>query len=90
MQSDGTREDVDPGTLDIYGGTYNPGAFVFYPANNGDGRSLVYGNITVYKMDVTGNAALTNETWPIVSDCDFNQIIGTGNIERIMQGISEN
>lgn len=83
VQSDGTRGDVDPGALDIYGGTYNPGAFIFYPGNNGDGRSLVYGNITVHKMDVTGNAALINETWPIVSNCNYNQILGIENIKYL-------
>lgn len=90
VQNDGTKQDVDPGTLDIYGGTFCPGSYLFYPANNGDGERMVYGNITVHKMNVIGNAVLINETWPVSSVNNYNKIIGTGNIERVIQGISGN
>lgn len=78
--SDGLN--IDPGTLDIYGGTFHPGAYIFYPANNSDGAQLVYGDITIYNMDVTGNAPLTNTQWPVANDYAYNEIIGAENINR--------
>lgn len=71
---------VDPGTMTIYGGTYYPGDYLFYPANNGDGNSLVYGNIIIHNMTVTKKVPLSNDTWSVFANHNYNQITGVENI----------
>lgn len=67
------------------GGTYTPGAFLFYPANNSDGEQLIYGNIMIHNMHVVGNAAVTDPTWPVFDNFNYNQIKGTENIDRDLE-----